>query len=85
MSGCLTSVPVLAVLAEDVGQRGAYRVGYQRCLALLPFADPVAAGAERDQEVLSVSALKRNKLLLVTGVLTAMFALAAKGCNCKKR
>lgn len=95
MSGILASVPMYAVLAEDVGQRGAYREGYQQFLRLLASdadADDDAKGgmdqkqnqgkdlkgAVEGAEGSSDVDQKRNNLLLMTGVLTALFILGAK-------
>ena len=89
VSGMLASVPVFAVLAEDVGQRGAYRVAYQQGLQLL--SAPAGgsgsgsggedkAAAKREEE--AAAGQKRNKLLLVTGLLISLFVLGAKSRHC---
>lgn len=82
MSGILDSIPVYAVLAEDVGQRGAYRVGYQQFYHLLPDLAEVSKDVCNGQ-VNSAACQKRNKLLLITGVLTTLFILGAKGNHSK--
>lgn len=76
VSGILNSVPVYAVLAEDVGQRGAYREAYQQFLRLR-----TADGAENNAMVgMTPAAQKRNNLLLLTGVLTTLFMLVGTKC-----
>lgn len=89
VSGILATIPVYAVMADDVGQRGAYRVGYQQLLHLLPgFSGHGSAGHVAPQfphaevqvqaQAQSAACEKRNKLLLLAGVLTSLFFLGAK-------
>jgi hypothetical protein len=73
----LATVPVYAVLAEDTGQRGAYRVAYQQ------FHDLLTRGSSSNESKTTPSsaddsAQKRNRLLLLGGVLTTLFMLGAK-------
>mmetsp|Transcript_37 Transcript_37/g.78 ORF Transcript_37/g.78 Transcript_37/m.78 type:complete len:405 (+) Transcript_37:45-1259(+) len=82
VSGILDSVPVYAVLAEDVGQRGAYRVGYQQFYHMLPdLAEACDAG--KIQEVCdgsgqTIACQRRNRLLLLMGVMTTCFFFGSK-------
>ena len=83
VSGILDTVPVFAVLVEDLGQRGAYRVGYQQFFHMLPDLTHVAEEQCCGSDVSSPACQKRNRLLLITGVLTTLFLLGSKVNHCK--
>jgi hypothetical protein len=90
VSGVLATVPVFAVLAEDVGQRGAYRVAYQQFLAIAVAAPPQGAlpavtmtslsppAAASSEVVMGGGNEKKNKLILLAGVLTTLLLLGSK-------
>ena len=82
MSKILKTVPVYAVLAEDVGQRGAYRQGYKY------FLDLISAKPSRKEAKSLVSSTqadqareKRNRLIVLAGFITTLFVLGAKNNN----
>jgi len=82
VSGILDTIPVLAVMVEDVGQRGAYREAYQEFLDLaeegqLKSSSPKLQDACRSPSCSGGQSCCR--LLLLAGIVSAaMFAVGSK-------